>query len=43
MFKKPVWDDFSFVTWGIILLKKMSTLHKGMDMVSNNTQVVNGV
>ncbi len=45
MFKKPVWDDLSFVTWCIILLEKASEdgytcSHKGMDMVSNNTQAV---
>ncbi len=44
MFKKSVWDDLSFVTWGIILLevairRRLHFSHKGMDMVSNNTQV----
>ncbi len=43
MFKKPVWDDLSFVTRCIILLevhqKMVHCSHKGMDMVSNNTQV----
>ncbi len=43
MFKKPVWDDLSFVTWCIILLELASEdvycSHKGMDMASNNTQV----
>ncbi len=44
MFKKPVWDDLSFVTWYIILLEVairrwVHCSHKGMDMVSNNTQV----
>ncbi len=51
MFKKPVWDDLSFVTWCIILLEVMLSCHqkmvhcshKGMDMVSNNTQVDCGV
>ncbi len=47
MFKKPVWDDLSFVTWCIILLEVASedghTSHKGMDMVSNNTQEGCGV
>ncbi len=47
MFKKPVWDDLSFVTWCIILLevhqKMVHCSHKGMDMVSNNTQVDCGV
>ncbi len=42
MFKKPVWDDLSFVTWCIILLevhqKMVHCSHKGMDM-DNNTQV----
>ncbi len=45
MFKKPVWDDLSFVTWCIILLEVVirrcvHCSHKGMDMVSNNTQTV---
>ncbi len=39
MFKKPVWDDLSFVTWWIILLdvhqKSVLCSHKGMDMVSS--------
>lgn len=26
MFKKPVRDDFSFVTWGVILLKQPLTV-----------------
>ncbi len=44
MFKKPVWDDLSFVTCCIILLEVairrwVNCSHKGMDMVSNNTQV----
>ncbi len=44
MFKKPVWDDLSFVTWCIILLEVairrwIHCSHKGMYMVSNNTQV----
>ncbi len=44
MFKKPVWDDLSFVTWCIILLEVAirsweHCSHKEMDMVSNNTQV----
>ncbi len=44
IFKKPVWDDLSFVTWCIILLEVafrrwVHCSHKGMDMVSNNTQV----
>ncbi len=43
MFKKPVWDDLIFVTWCIILLevhqKMVHCSHKGMDMVSNNTQI----
>ncbi len=47
MFKKPVWDDLSFVTCCIILLevhqKMVHCSHKGMDMVSNNTQVDCGV
>ncbi len=48
MFKKPVWDDLSFVTWCIILLEVaikrwMHFSHKGMDMVSNNTQVSCGL
>ncbi len=43
-FTKPVWDDFSFVTWCIILLevfirRRVHCSHKGKDMVSNNTQV----
>ncbi len=42
MFKKPVWDDLSFVTWCIILQEVairrwVHCSHKGMDMVSNNT------
>ncbi len=41
MFKKPVWDDLSFVTWCIILLEVsirrwVHCSHKGTDMVSNN-------
>ncbi len=47
MFKKPVWDDLSFVTWCIILLevhqKMVHCSHKEMDMVRNNTQVDCGV
>ncbi len=48
MFKKPVWDDLSFVTWCIILLEVavrrcVHCSHKGKDMVSNNTQVGCGV
>ncbi len=48
MFKKPVRDDWSFVTWCIILLEVslrrwVHCSHKGMDMVSNNTQVGCGV
>jgi len=44
MFKKPVWDDMSFVTWCIILLEVairrwVHCGQIGMDMVSNNTQV----
>ena len=44
MFKKPVWDGVSFVTWCIILLEEairrcVNCGHKGMDMVSSNTQV----
>ncbi len=40
MFKKPVWDYLSFVTWCIILLEVairrwVHCCHKGMDMVSN--------
>ncbi len=46
MFKKPVWDDLSFVTRCIILLevhqKMVHCSHKGMDM-DNNTQVDCGV
>ncbi len=39
MFKKPVWDDLSFVTWCIILLEVairrwVHCSHEGMDMVS---------
>ncbi len=46
--KKPVWDDLSFVTWCIILLEVVirrweHCSHKGMDMVSNNTQVDCGI
>ncbi len=46
MFKKPVWDDLSFVTWCIILLEVsirrcLYCSHKGMDI--NNTQVDCGV
>jgi len=38
-FKKPVWDDLSFVTWYVILLKVairrwVHCGHKGVDMVS---------
>ena len=48
MFKKPVWDDLSFVTWHVILLEVairrwVHCGHKGMDIVSNNTQVGCGV
>ncbi len=48
MFKKSVWDDLSFVTWCINLLEVASedgytVVIKGMDMVSNNTQVGRGV
>ncbi len=48
MFKKPVWDGLSFVTWCIILLEVairrwVYCSHKGMDMVSNNTQVGCGI
>ncbi len=48
MFKKPVWDYLSFVTWCIILLEVairrwVHCSHKGMDMVSNNIQVGCGV
>ncbi len=44
MFKKPVWDDLSFVTWCIILLEVairrcVHCSHKGMNVFSNNTQV----
>ncbi len=44
MFKKPVWDDLSFVTWCVILLEVairrwVYCSHKGMDMISNNTQL----
>ncbi len=43
MFKKPVWDDLSFLTWHVILLEVATTRwvhygHKGRDMVSINTQ-----
>ncbi len=45
---KPVWYDLSFVTWCIILLEVVIRRwvhcnHKGMDMVSNNTEVGCGV
>ncbi len=43
MFKKPVWDDLSFVTCIILLevqQKMVHCSHKGMDMVRNNTQAV---
>ncbi len=48
MFKKPVWDDLSFVKWCIILLEVairrwVHCSYKGMDMISNNTQVGCGV
>lgn len=44
MFKKFVQGDFSFVTWNIIPIEVAFTRwihcgHKGIDMVSNNTQV----
>ncbi len=44
MFKKPVWDYLMFVIWCIIQLEVairrwVHCSHKGMDMVSNNTQV----
>ncbi len=43
MFKKPVWDDLSFVTVdypaGSSHQKMGICSHKGMDMFSNNTQV----
>ena len=44
MFKKPVLDHLSFVTWFMILLEVairrwVHCGHKGMVMVSNNTQV----
>ncbi len=42
MFKKPVWDDLSFVTWCVVLLEASITRweysgHKGIDVVSRNT------
>ncbi len=45
MFKKPVWDDLSFVTWYIILLdvairRWVHCSHKGMDMVGSQNQTV---
>ncbi len=45
MFKKPVWNDLSFVTWCIILLEVairrwVHCSHKGMDMVTKNIQAV---
>ncbi len=48
MFKKPVSDDLSFVTWCIILLEVairrwVHCSHKEIDMVSNNTQVRCGI
>ncbi len=47
MFKKPVWDDLSFVTVyylaGSSIRRWVHCSHKGMDMVSNNTQVGCGV
>ncbi len=45
MFKKPVWDDLSFVILSCIILLEVSIRrwvhcsHKGIYMVSNNTQV----
>ncbi len=43
MFKKPVWEDLSFVKWCIILLEVfirrwVHCSHKGMDMAINNTR-----
>ncbi len=48
MLKKTVWDKLSFVAWCIILLEVairrwVHCSRKGMDMVSNNTQVGCGV
>ncbi len=48
MFKKPVWDHLSFVTWCIVLLEVairrcVHRIHKGMDMVGNNTRLGCGV
>lgn len=45
LYKRPVWDDLSFVTWCIIQLQAATRrwLHcgyKGTDMFSNNTQTV---
>jgi len=46
LFKKPVWDDLSFVTVcysaGRSHQKMLHCGHKGMDMVSNNTKVILG-
>lgn len=41
MFKKPVWEDFCFVTWCIIILeitiwRWVNCGHKGMHMVVSN-------
>lgn len=44
MFKKPVWDDLSFVTWFVVLKEEafrrpLHCGHKEIDKVKNNIQV----
>lgn len=44
MVMKPVWDDFYFVTWCIIMLKIVSRIwincgHEEMHMIRNNTSM----
>jgi len=48
MFKKPILNDSSFVTWCIILLEVairgwVHGGHKVKDMVGNNAQVGRGI
>ena len=46
MFMRPVWEDFSFVTWCIIMLEVAirRCVHCGHEwMVSNNTQIACGI
>lgn len=42
MFKEQIKDDLSFIYLNIILLEAVQCGHKGIDTVSNNTQVGRG-